>query len=133
MRQNETFLSNNRHFETKSLTEEFCRHFGSTPLVISEMWNDLCDLKLLNKKEKSEKGFVMFVMAMYFLWVHPRNASILASPFGLCKDYCQGKYLWRWVRRIESLSAKKIKWNKRFDSKDSEMFVISCDGIDFRT
>lgn len=112
---------------------EFHKHFGSTPLDIADMWYDLCywDKKALSKKEKSQKGFRRFLVAMYWLWARPKNASMLASRFGICIDYCQGIGLWKWIERIANLMSKKIVWDKKIDGKETEVFGITTDGVDF--
>ena len=114
---------------------EFHKHFGSSPLDIAEMWFDLCNHKdgLLSKKEKSEKGFVRFLSAHYWLWCRPKNAEMFASRFGICADYCQGEPLWKWIRRIEALGNDKIKWDQSLDAADTEIFAITTDGVDFKT
>lgn len=116
----------------KKLHEEFRKHFGSSPLDIGSIWYDLCnwDETLLPAKEKSEKGFTRFLAAVHWLWTYPKNAEILASRFGLCKDYVQGKHLEKWIDRIAYLAAKKIKWDNSLDSSEAETFLISADGVD---
>jgi len=116
------------------LVEEFHKHYGSSPLDIAEAWYDLCyyDDSWLEKKERSEKGFKRFLAAHYWLWCRPKNAEMFASRFGLCKDYCQGKHLWKWIERIAKLAEKKIVWDKDLDAKDTEVFCISSDGVDFK-
>ena len=82
-----------------ALNLEFHKHIGLAPIDVADLWYDLCyyDSNLLSAKDKSEKGFVRFLAAIYWLWARPKNASILASRFGTCVDYCQGKCLWFWI------------------------------------
>lgn len=117
-----------------TLAHEFMKHFGSSAADISEMWFDLCyyDETVLSGKEKSEKGFVRFLAAQYWLWARPKNASMFASRFGLCKDYVQGKELWKWIDRIAGLAKKKIVWDESLDSSTTEVYAISADGVDFK-
>lgn len=112
---------------------EFHKHFGSSPLDIAEIWYDLCnhDENLLSKKEKSNKGFKRYLIAMYWLWAKPKNAALLASRFDCCLDYVQGREIWLWIERIMSLAGKKIIWDSSLDSEDTEVFAISTDGVDF--
>lgn len=113
--------------------EEFHKHFGSSPLDIAEMWYDLCSYNdTMQKKEKTHKGFKRFLAAHYWLWCKPKNASLFASRFGCCKDYVQGEQLWKWIERIALLASKKIVWDRSIDSKDTAIFGISTDGVDFK-
>ena len=120
--------------DEKRLQLEFHKHFGSSPLDIADMWHDLCcyDENVLSKKEKSEKGFKQFLAAHYWLWARPKNVEMFASRFGCCKDHVQGKHLWKWIECIADSAQKKIVWEKDLDSKDTEVFAISTDGVDFK-
>ena len=118
----------------KALLNEFRMHFGSSPLDIASCWYDLCnhDDNLLSEKEKSQKGFIRFMAAQYWLWCRPKNAKMFASRFGLCVDYCLGEGLWKWIRRVAKLSEDKHVWPKWLDSKKTEWFGITADGVDFK-
>jgi hypothetical protein len=118
----------------KRLQEEFHKHYGSSPLDIAECWYDLCfyDKSVVPPKEKSHKGFKQFLAAQHWLWARPKNAEMFASRFGMSVDYVKGKRLWIWIERIANLSKKKIVWDKSIDSKDTEVFAISTDGVDFK-
>lgn len=116
------------------LLDVFRKHYGSSPLDIADCWYDLCyhDESVLSSKEKSDKGFKQFLVAQYWLWARPKNAEMFASRFGMSVDYVQGKRLWIWIERIANLAGKKIVWNKSIDSKDTEVFAITADGVDFK-
>ena len=118
----------------KRLVVEFQKHFGSSPLDIADCWYDLCyyDTSVLSPKEKSDKGFTQFLAAQHWLWARPKNAEMFASRFGVSVQYVQGKRLWLWIERIANLAAKKIVWKKSIDAKDTEVFAISADGVDFK-
>jgi hypothetical protein len=118
----------------KRLLLEFHKHFGSLPLDIADCWFDLCnyDETVLSKKEKSEKGFKQYLAAHYWLWARPKSAEMFASRFGLCLDYVQGQELWKWIERIAGLTEKKIVWEASLNSRDTEVFAVSTDGVDFK-
>ena len=40
--------------------------------------------------------------------------------------------MWCWVRKISSLKASTIVWDPSLDDPESEKFIISVDGTDFR-
>ena len=118
----------------KKLAKHFHKHFGSSPLDIAEMWFDLChhEDELLTKKEKSEKGFLRFISAHYWLWFKPKNAKSMASRLGVSVDYGYGERLWKWIRLITKLLPKKIYWDPSLDAADTEIFAITTDGVDFK-
>jgi hypothetical protein len=66
-------------------TNRFKMHYGSMPEVLANIWYDLTtnEIEGLNMtcKDKSEKGFFMFLVAIHFLWVYPKNAKMLGSQF----------------------------------------------------
>lgn len=107
---------------------EFKRHYGSSPLVISLIWHDL--RPELEKKDLSERGFKMFMVAHFFLWTYPKNSSQLAMAYKICERYCRGEPLWRWIRAIASLKKDKIVWPESLNDPNSEIFIVSVDGTD---
>lgn len=91
---------------------DFKSHYGASPVVLAEMWHDLCTTNIgdamLTNKEKGQKGFANFLMVHHFLWTYPRNASILASRFGVSTKKASGLSLWRWVEKVAALHVAKI-------------------------
>jgi hypothetical protein len=115
--------------EEKAL--EFHKHYGSSPLDVAEIWFDLCSHGNLTMKEKNMRGFKRLLLALFWLWAYPKNASLVASRFGVCKDYAGGKHLWKWIDLIAGLKWKKIFWDASLDDPNTEIFTISVDGTDF--
>jgi hypothetical protein len=117
-------------------TKKFHKHYGSSPLDLANMWYDLTTTDIpgaqLEQSDKSENGFKMFMVAHHFLWTYPKNASQLASRFGICERYSRGEPLWKWIKKIAALKAKKIVWDDSLNDANTQIFVISVDGIDFR-
>ena len=117
-------------------TLEFHKHNGSAPEVLADQWFDLLtttfEYARLVGEERSENGFKNFLMTHFFLWTYPKNSSLLASRFKICRAYAEGQYVWKWVAKIAALKQKKIIWDPRFASRDSEIFIITVDGTDFR-
>jgi hypothetical protein len=72
------------------------------------------------------------VAAHFWLWVYPKNSSLLASRFKICERYSRGEHIKKLVKRIAALKAKKIVWDPILDNPDMEIFAISLDGTDFR-
>jgi hypothetical protein len=100
------------------------------------MWYDLSTTDIpdaqLEEKEKLDKGFKMFLVAHHFLWTYPKNANLLASRFNICERYSRGDPLWSWIKKIAALKAKKIVWDESLNDPDTQIFIISVDGTDFR-
>jgi hypothetical protein len=117
-------------------TEMFHAHFGSDPLDLANIWFDLTATSIEDAKlkatEKSEKGLTMFLAAIHFLWTYPKNSKILSTKFRLYEGYCRGKPLWDWIGKIAALKAKKIVWDPRLDGHETQIFIVSVDGTDFR-
>jgi hypothetical protein len=130
-----TFLDIQRKSESQN-TLEFHKHYGSNPLDLAEMWYDLTVTDIpearIDDKEKSEKGFKMFMITHFFLWTYPKNSNLIASRFKCCERYLRGEPLWKWIKRIAALKAKKIVWKPSLDSANTATFAISIDGTDFR-
>ena len=114
---------------------KFEQHYGSSPRCIAAMWYDLCtnEASKLEDKDVNESGFRMMMVAQNWLWDLPKNAGTFATRWQQCERYCRGKPIWDWVEKIASLVSHKIKWDTRMDEADSEIFVLSSDGTDYRT
>lgn len=117
--------------------DEFKAHFGSHPLVIANIWYDLCHTSIeearLTKTEKSERGFKRFMIANHYLWTYPRNVKQVKRRFGICLRYLEGDELWHWPMKIAALKEKKIVWSKDLLSHETEIIAISVDAVNFRT
>lgn len=117
-----------------NLVKEFRSHFGSSPLDISLIWYDIqmtVHGEPLNNAERGCKGFKMFMVAMFFLWCHPKNASLTASRFKIGKRYLHSNVFWKWIYKISALKEQKIVWDERFNAEDYKIFILSIDGVDF--
>ena len=73
------------------------------------------------------------MMANFFLWTYPKNRGLIQSRFGMCKKYCGGQYLWKWIKKIAAMKAAKIVWEDELDDPDTQHFIISVDCTDLRT
>lgn len=130
---------NTNHRSIQSQNDYFRANYGSEPEVLAAIWNDLCNTPVqeleasLEEKDKTEKGLKFFFVAYYFLWNYTKNETTLATTFKIAKNYARGEPLWRWVRFIAALTAKKIKWDPLLDDPNSEVFIVTVDGTNFRT
>jgi hypothetical protein len=106
-------------------------------VVLANIWYDLTTNEIegltMTCKDKSDKGYFMFLVAMHFLWVYPKNAKTLGSRFGICDKNASGENLWIWVRRIAILKCKKIVWDDSYDDPSrGPLFIFTVDGMDYR-
>ena len=115
----------------------FCAHYGSSPAVLANVWNDLCDTDIVEatipQNERNCGGLKMFLVAQFYLWNKPRNAIVLSSRFWIAESRAQGESLWKWINRVAALKAVKIAWDEALDDPDDEIFIVSLDGVDFKT
>jgi hypothetical protein len=125
-----------RRLSEERQNEEFHKHYGSSPMDLANMWYDLTVTDIVearvSQKEQCDTGVRMFLVAHFFLWTYPKNSNLLASRFRICERYARGEPLWKWIRRIAALKAKKIVWDPRLNDQNSEIFVVTIDGTDFR-
>ena len=79
--------------------------YGSNPIVIANIWEDLQNVEeiAIPQKYKSDIGFHELMISIYFVLVHPKNATILGNSFGICARRVQGGNLWRWIKRVALL------------------------------
>jgi hypothetical protein len=130
----------------RSKQEKFQKHYGSSPLDLANMWYDLMTndppipddapekvkkLLVINKNEREERGFKMFMAVHYFMWSYDKNSDLLASRFGICERNSRGEPIWKWIMRIAALKAMKVVWPDDLDDPATELFTISIDGVDF--
>jgi hypothetical protein len=52
----------------------------------------------------------------------------MAAKYGI-SEKTASKYLWLYAREIQALKVKKIKWLQRWSSQESEVIIVSIDGI----
>jgi hypothetical protein len=114
--------------------KEFKRHYGSSPTIIAIMWADMQETDAdMGEKDKSEKGFKKLLTAIHFIWAYPKNASILASTFGISVRQVQGENLWKWVKSVAKLKDHKFVWPEdEYNNPNSHIFIITVDGVDFK-
>ena len=115
--------------------KKFTQHFGSSPTIISIIWNDIiASENRIDNKDKSEAGFKKLLRAIHFLWAYPKNAAITASSVGVGERSVQGERLWGWVRVISGLKDVKIVWPEdEYNDQDGRIYIVGVDGVDFRT
>ena len=110
----------------------FRGHYGSCQLVVAEVWYDLTTTTIpqarLGEKENTEKGLKQFVVAMYFLFAYPKNARMTASLFAQNEQYSRRDRVWKWVRKLQGLKSKVIKWPEDLE----ERYVVTVDGVDMK-
>ena len=119
---------------TVTLLEDFGSLYGSHPMVLRAIWNDLLDDNIreskLDNKDKSERGFSMYMVSQYFLWTYPKNRKVLVNAFSFLSERASyGELLWRWIEKVANLKSIKIKLS---NVNGDKIFIISVDAVDFQ-
>lgn len=126
-----------KEMSNEDLKEEFHAHYGSSPLVIADMWYDLTTTSIeeaaLVGSENSEQGFKRFLIAQHFLWTYPKNVRLIKSRFKICLRHLEGEELWLWPKKIAALKAKKVVWDRDLQSHETARIPLSVDGVNYRT
>jgi hypothetical protein len=122
----------------KVKAEDFKAHYGSSPLVIANIWHDLCHTSIkgarLEEKKTSEKGFKQYMLAHFHLWLYPKNVNLLMKTrLKICKRYLEGKELWYWPTKIGTLKDKKIVWSSDLNSYNTAIIALSVDGVNYQS
>lgn len=120
-----------RHF----LVEKFKTFYGPAPKVLRKIWNRLCSTSdnkaCLDKKDKNEKGFRLFMCVNHFLFCYPKNGTVLSNAFGKSANSVYDKEFWGMLKKICRLSKEKIVWpEEEFAKDDGAKIPFSLDGVD---
>ena len=116
---------------TNSFKEEvFGWHYGLTPLVVSTIWFDLQQGGYLSFKQNTLKGFKLYMLSMFYLWVYPKNSGIMATRFRMNRKYCYGAILWHWVGKLADLFDEKVVWDDYLGDEDKSPLIGSIDCTD---
>ena len=118
------------------LVQEFKAHYSCLPVDLANMWYDLQTTGIeeakLHRNETNHKGFKFFMAANFFLWTHPKNASLLSSRFGISKRQIQSASFWKWITKIGALIGNKVVCDKaKLGDDDYAIYIVSVDGVDF--
>lgn len=117
--------------KVKQNAKKFKVHYGVRPVVAAAIWGDFQEV--LEPKWQSTKGLRYFFIVLFFLWNYPKNASILASTFSICKRLVEGPQFWGWIEDFAMLSFQKIMWPGEYNDPNHPHFICSVDGVDFIT
>ena len=113
----------------------FKRLYGSSPRTLANQWYLLQTTKntdaRLSDKEATDKGFRRFMIAHSFLWSYCGSIDV-AVRFKQCERYSRGEHIWDWIGKIAALQDEVIVWDEWLDSEDSEIFIVTVDGTDFK-
>ena len=117
----------------KTLCKCFKKYYGANNVILAQQWKDLCQTTLrkakLNKKEKTEKGFKMFMVAHHFLFCYPKNSEMIANTF--CMSVNSVRNMWVWVEKIAALKEIKIVWpQEEFMRADTAKLAFTVDCVD---
>ena len=105
--------------------ERFVGHFGSEPVVLAQIFEDLQRTDIPEARVPPEDARLdRFLMAMHHLKRYPTELE--REPiFDI--DPCQGRdWVWYFLEKVQALKAEKIYWPD--DDFGSDIWVITVDG-----
>jgi hypothetical protein len=85
----------------------FKAHYGSSPLVLATIWEDLMTTDILAARIPSKTSPEKLFLGMYFLKEYPTEEH-LAGFFSKCEKGAR-KWVWSFVRKIQALKAQKVR------------------------
>ena len=120
-----------RHYKggsRKVRLRHFKAHYGSKPIVLSVIWDDLQATTLpearVNVKRFRDVDY--FFMAMYYAKCYPteeRMMSVFHSSEKTIRHWC-----WYYLKKIAALKTQKIVWPEEWSDEDTELDlpVVLC-------
>lgn len=130
------FPTNGGAVKRSTRLRRFKAHYGSNPIVISELFEALqtTDIEEARIEVKANKDVDNFLLSIYYLKVYPVEER-MAGAFGKHEDTVR-KWIWYYIERIQALLPEVIfwpeEWNEPDDSFDVPVFLISVDGTHCR-
>ena len=113
----------------------FKAHYGSSPVVLSRIWDDFQTVDIqkakLKDSEMNEASFKQYLISHHFLWAKPKNDYCIASHFGVNRDECRGKLIWKWISKMAALKDHKIKWDVIEEQEEEDCITYTVDCVDF--
>ena len=92
--------------ERATNVRRFKAHYGSSPLVVATIWEDLMTTDIPAARIPLKTSPDKLFLAMYFLKVYPTEEQ-LAGRFTKCEKGAR-KWTWSVVRKIQALKAQKV-------------------------
>ena len=90
--------------------ETFLSYYGSAPIVLALIWEDLQTTSIQQARVDPKKtSITVFFMVMYFLKAYP-TYNILAVTFGASRQNLQDT-LWSLICKIQALKSTKVRAN----------------------
>lgn len=85
----------------------FKAHYGSSPLVVATIWEDLLTTDIPAARIPSKTSPDKLFLGMYFLKVYPTEEQ-LAGRFSKCERGAR-KWAWLFASKIQALKAQKVR------------------------
>ena len=88
----------------------FRSHYGSNPIVYSEIWEDLQTSPIPEARIITDAGFVnldSFMLAIFFMTCYPTEAQ-LAATFKVCEKTARNR-CWFFAKKVQALKAAKVR------------------------
>lgn len=109
--------------------QRFQNGYGSEPLVISLIWEDLLKTKNLQARIEglAKKRLDCYLIAHHFLYKYP-TFTTMSGQYNL-DEGTVAEWCWYFVDRIQALAAEKIVWPEEWGKDDCPItFLYSVDG-----
>lgn len=85
----------------------FMAHFGSSPVVYAQVWEDLQTTAILQARIDATKSDAdSFLMAVHFLKCYPTEDE-LSGRFQICEKTAR-KWAWYFATKIQALKEQKV-------------------------
>lgn len=110
----------------KTNIDRFVGHFGSTPVVVATIWEDLQRTQVyLARVPPEHLSIDNLLMAMHFLKRYPTELEREAI-FDVSASWGRDN-AWYYLERVQALKAEKIIWPA--DNFGDDIWVLTVDGI----
>jgi hypothetical protein len=99
------FAINNQQ-DVSANDRRFKSMYGSSALVVSKIWHDLCTTEVEDARIASTDDIKMFFLALHFLKCYPTE-ELLSGKFKMSEKSCR-KWIWYYIKKVQALKVKKV-------------------------
>jgi hypothetical protein len=86
--------------------ERFIAHFGSTPVVLAKIWNDL-ESVAVSRVHQHKNTVRSFLMSMHFLKCYQTSRQL--EPIYKLSEKTIRAHVWFFVERVQALKDRKVR------------------------
>lgn len=121
-------MERQNRLQRKTLVADFRAVYGTHPLVLASVWEDLQTTSIAEARIDTTKRWVHMknlLRTMFFAQSYPTEQQMKVL-FGNTEKTVQ-KFVWYFLERIQELKAAKVIWPE--DDEWTTSFIISVNGI----